>query len=122
MDPSSFKPVRVLDDPGRLGEGAGVRFSVFIEGLRSDAFAVRYRGGLYAFLNTCRHELKNLDFGDAHFFDDDYDALVCCHHGARYRPETGACMDGPCAGGSLTPLALEERDGALWCVGLSRKE
>ena len=52
-----------------------------------------------------------LDFGDAHFFDDAYDALVCCHHGARYRPETGECVDGPCEGGRLTALAMEERDG-----------
>ena len=31
-------------------------------------------------------------------------------------PGTGACLDGPCAGGRLTGLLLEERDGAMWCV------
>lgn len=121
MNPSEFSPVRVLSDARPLEEGAGTRFSVIVEGLQRDAFVVRYRGRLYAYLNTCRHELLNLDFGDAHFFDGDYDALVCCHHGARYRPENGECVSGPCEGGRLTTLALEERDGALWCVGVGRE-
>lgn len=120
MDPSEFPPVRVLADVRGFQEGAGARFSVVVEGIQRDAFVVRYRGGLHAYLNTCRHELLPLDFGDAHFFDEDYDALVCCHHGARYRPETGECICGPCEGGRLTALALEERDGGLWCVGVRR--
>ncbi|HEY2956342.1 MAG TPA: Rieske 2Fe-2S domain-containing protein [Candidatus Eisenbacteria bacterium] len=111
----------VLPRARELAEGTGARFSVVVEGIPRDAFVVRYRGRLYAYLNTCRHELFNLDFGDAHFFDDAYDALVCCHHGARYRPETGECVSGPCEGGRLTALALEERDGALWCVGVGRE-
>jgi nitrite reductase/ring-hydroxylating ferredoxin subunit len=110
-------PVRILEEARRLGEGQGIRFRVTIEGVEREAFAVRYRGRVYAYLNTCRHQGLELDFGDAHFFDDDYDALVCCHHGARYRPETGACVGGPCEGGRLTALAVEERSGELWCVG-----
>jgi nitrite reductase/ring-hydroxylating ferredoxin subunit len=115
---SSFEPVRVLPDARRLGEGEGVRFGITLDGIPRDAFAVRYRGAVHAYLNTCRHQFRALDFGDAHFFDDAYDALVCCHHGARYRPETGECVEGPCVGGRLTRLAVEERDGALWCVGV----
>jgi nitrite reductase/ring-hydroxylating ferredoxin subunit len=72
---------------------------------------------VFAYLNTCRHESLPLDFGDLQFFDDAYDALVCCHHGARYAPDSGACKGGPCAGGKLTRLALEERGGELWCLG-----
>ena len=121
MDPSGFPAVRVLADARRLEEGAGARFAVTVEGLRRDAFVVRWRGGLHAYLNTCRHELMNLDFGDARFFDDDYDALVCCHHGARYRPETGECVCGPCEGGRLTALRLEERGAEVWCVGVARQ-
>jgi nitrite reductase/ring-hydroxylating ferredoxin subunit len=122
VDPSEFSSVRVVADVRRLEEGMGARFSVVVEGIQRDAFVVRYRGGLFGYLNTCRHELLPLDFGDAHFFDGDYDALVCCHHGARYRPETGECISGPCEGGRLTALALEERDGGLWCVGVKRPE
>jgi nitrite reductase/ring-hydroxylating ferredoxin subunit len=113
-------PVKVLTDARRLGEGEGARFAVEVEGILQDAFVVRYKGTPYGYLNVCRHQLLNLDFGDAHFFDDSYDAMVCCHHGARYRPETGECVAGPCEGGRLTRLVIEEREGALWCVGVAR--
>ena len=110
-------PVRVMADARRLGEGQGFRFRVAVEGVDRQAFAVRFRGRVYGYLNTCRHLSLELDFGDARFFDEQADALVCCHHGARYHPETGECVAGPCAGGRLTALALEERDGGLWCSG-----
>ena len=109
--------VRILPDARRLGEGQGARFRIVLEGVEREAFAVRYRGRVYGYLNTCRHQGLALDFGDGRFFDEAYDALVCCHHGARYRPESGACLEGPCEGGRLTALAIEERDGALWCLG-----
>ncbi|HYM80711.1 MAG TPA: Rieske 2Fe-2S domain-containing protein [Candidatus Limnocylindria bacterium] len=119
MTSPRLEPALVERNPGRVREGQGVRFHVVVDGLERDAFFVRYRGRLFAYLNVCRHQSLPLDFGDAHFFDDAYDALVCCHHGARYHPETGACVDGPCEGGRLTALALEERDGVLWCVGVA---
>jgi nitrite reductase/ring-hydroxylating ferredoxin subunit len=111
MTVTTLPPKLVLPDAGLLGEGQGKRFSVLVE---------RYRGLLHGYLNTCRHQFMNLDFEDGHFFDDDYDALVCCHHGARYRPETGECFEGPCEGASLTRLVLEERGRELWCTGVER--
>ena len=112
-------PVRILADAARLGETRGVRFSVMLDGVPRPAFAVRYRGRCFAYLNTCRHQFRELDFGDAHFFDESADALVCCHHGARYAPESGRCLSGACVAGTLTALALEERGEELWCVGLA---
>lgn len=109
--------VQVLADARRLGEAQGIRFIVVVDGVPSDAFAVRWHGRAYAFLNRCRHQSLTLDFGDAQFFDEAMDALVCVQHGARYAPDTGQCLGGPCAGGRLTPLRLEERDGGLWCLG-----
>ncbi len=117
LDSNDFAPIRILPDARRLREGDGLRFVVVLDGVSREAFAVRYRGRVFGYVNTCRHQSLQLDFGDAHFFDKAYDALVCCHHGARYRPESGECFEGPCLGGRLTPLAVEERDGALWCVG-----
>ena len=107
--------LRNVADSARLAEGAGLRFTLVLDGVLRDAFVARYHGRPYAYLNTCRHLGFTLDFGDARFFDDDYDALVCSQHGARYRPETGACFAGPCVGSKLTRLAVEERDGAIWC-------
>jgi nitrite reductase/ring-hydroxylating ferredoxin subunit len=115
-------PVRVLTDVSRLREGDGVRFKLRLDGVERDAFAVRWRGTARAWVNACRHQSLPLDFGDAHFFDDEADALVCVHHGARYRPDTGECVDGPCRGAFLTPLALEERGAELWCTGRAARE
>src|SRR5258706_5582404 len=110
-------PFEILAEARRLGEGMGMRFRIVLDGDEREAFAVRWHGKVRAYLNTCRNQSLELDFGDAHFFDEAYDALVCCHHGARYRPGTGACLGGPCEGGRLTPLAVEEREGGLWCLG-----
>jgi nitrite reductase/ring-hydroxylating ferredoxin subunit len=108
---------RVLADVRRLAEMAGVRFSIRLEGIERPAFAIRRRGRFHAYLNVCRHQARELDFGDAHFFDESADALVCCHHGARYQPETGHCLAGPCEGAGLTALRLEQRGHELWCLG-----
>lgn len=104
----------ILKDARALREMGGLRFTVTLDGVSRDAFAVRWRGKVYAYVNACRHENLPLDFGDAHFFDDEADALVCCHHGARYAPDTGVCVNGPCEGGRLTRLEVVERDGGVW--------
>ncbi|MGH7741327.1 MAG: Rieske (2Fe-2S) protein [Candidatus Eiseniibacteriota bacterium] len=111
------EPVCVLKDVRRAREMSGVRFTVRLEGIERPAFAIQRRGRFYAYLNVCRHQSRELDFGDARFFDEAADALVCCHHGARYHPESGACLGGPCAGGALTSLRLERRGDELWCLG-----
>jgi len=110
-------PLLVLADPAKLRDGGGARFRLRDFGIERDAFVIRFGGRLYAYVNACRHQSLPLDWGDAQFFDAAGTLLECRHHGARYRPETGACVDGPCDGGRLTPLALELRDGALWCLG-----
>jgi nitrite reductase/ring-hydroxylating ferredoxin subunit len=115
-------PFRVLADDRRLGEGAALRFVVAIDGIERPAFVVRWRGACHAYLNVCRHQGRELDFGDGRFFDDDYDALVCCHHGARYDPANGRCACGPCAGGVLTALALEQRGPELWVLGPAARQ
>lgn len=110
-------PLRLLTEARHLREGEGLRFRLELDGITYDAFAVRWRGRAHGYLNVCRHEGLPLDFGDGHFFDEACDALVCCHHSARYRPDSGVCFDGPCIGARLTALALEERDDGLWCLG-----
>ena len=106
----------MLPDARSLAEGRATRFTVTLDGVAQEALAVRWRGAAYAYVNRCRHQSLPLDFGDGHVFDEEYDALVCCHHGARYRPDSGVCFDGPCVGGRLTALVLETRGAELWCV------
>jgi nitrite reductase/ring-hydroxylating ferredoxin subunit len=120
--PASPLPFRIVADARRLGECGGMRFELELDGVSREAFAVRYRGRVHAYVNSCRHETLPLDFGDAHFFDERCDALVCCHHGARYQPDTGLCIEGPCEGAQLTALVVEMRGNELWCVGAAPRE
>ena len=117
MNAALRPPIQIMADALKLRECEGVRFRIVHFGIERDAFAVRYQGTPRAYVNMCRHQALPLDFGDAVFFDDACDALVCVHHGARYDPASGVCVAGPCESARLTPLELEERDGGLWCLG-----
>jgi nitrite reductase/ring-hydroxylating ferredoxin subunit len=113
------RPQCVMTDVSRLLELRAVNFELTVDGVSRPAFVVRYRGQPRGYINACRHQFRSLDFGDGHFFDDAADALVCCHHGARYDPENGHCVAGPCAGTWLTALVLEQRGRELWCLGVA---
>jgi nitrite reductase/ring-hydroxylating ferredoxin subunit len=105
---------RVICDSSALQEGGkGVRFRVRTAYGEEPAFAVRFSGKVYAYLNRCAHVPVELDWEDGAFFDYSKLYLICATHGATYLPETGACVMGPCRGKRLTPVAVEERDGQI---------
>lgn len=91
--------------------GDGVRFEVESGGMRHPAFAVRYAGRVYAYRNRCAHVGVELDWQPGRFFDADGMVLICSTHGALYDPRTGECRGGPCRGGGLEPVAVDEVDG-----------
>jgi len=96
--------------------GDGARFEVYCGGQSAQAFAVRYDGKVYAYLNRCAHMAMELDWVRGKFFDGDGLLLVCSTHGALYEPSSGRCLAGPCANG-LVPVAVEERDGMVYLKG-----
>jgi nitrite reductase/ring-hydroxylating ferredoxin subunit len=96
--------------------GRGVRFKVREGGGDAPAFAVRYQGRVYAYINRCAHVPVEMDWTDGDFFDYSKLYLICSTHGAMYLPESGLCVQGPCPGKRLTPLAVEERDGNILLV------
>jgi hypothetical protein len=55
-----------------------------------------------------------LDWQPNEFFDDSKLYLICATHGALYSPADGRCLGGRCNGRGLTPLPIEERDGAIY--------
>lgn len=82
----------------------------------SDATAVRLLdifvacsadGVLSAFENFCPHAGGALNFLPDKFFARDGRHLICTRHGAKFRPEDGHCVKGPCAGDALHPLSVE---------------
>ncbi|MBM3343762.1 MAG: Rieske 2Fe-2S domain-containing protein [Betaproteobacteria bacterium] len=105
---------RIICASDALEEGAkGVRFKVRSGDGDAPAFAVRFCGKVYAYINRCAHVPVELDWEDGAFFDYSKLYLICATHGAMYLPESGVCVAGPCAGKRLTPLSVEERDGQI---------
>ena len=100
--------------------GDGVRFEVDVGGKPEPAFAVRYKGRVYAYLNRCAHMPMELDWKPGKFFDVWGLHLICSTHGATYAPDTGRCFRGPCFRDGLIPVAVEERDGRVIMKGVPR--
>lgn len=94
--------------------GDGVRFEIERAGARVSAFAIRNEGTVHAYLNRCAHVGVELDWQPGKFFDSDGLVLICSSHGAIYGPATGVCLGGPCNGGGLEKLSVEERDGGVF--------
>jgi nitrite reductase/ring-hydroxylating ferredoxin subunit len=93
---------------------AGVRFEVSLRGEVAPAFAVRYRGRVYGYLNRCAHVPVEMDWQPGEFFDYSRLYLICSVHGALYDPTDGSCLLGRCQGRGLTPVPMLERDGAVY--------
>jgi nitrite reductase/ring-hydroxylating ferredoxin subunit len=100
---------------------AAVPFEVAYAGQACRAFAIRFEGAVYAYLNRCSHVAMELDWQPNQFFDDTGQWLLCSTHGAAYQPSTGACSGGPCTGG-LVKINLTEEDGVVyWHTGTNLK-
>jgi len=100
-----------------IEEGKTVTFSFTHNDRPQEGFVGRFKGKLFAYENTCRHIPISLDYGDNRFFTNEGDALMCQTHGAVYKPDTGLCVRGPCAGASLYPLEIVEEDEVVWFAG-----
>ena len=106
---------RLICSSNDLVEGGdGVRFSIERQEIPEPAFAVRYDGKAYGYLNRCGHIRVELDWQPGRFFDDSGLYLICSTHGALYAPENGRCQGGPCNGKGLTPVTIVERDGNIY--------
>ena len=94
-------------------EGAARGFRL---GSGADQIAVmvlRSGGVLRAFVNSCPHAGTPLDFIADRFFDRDGRLLLCGTHGARFRPDDGVCVSGPCLGKRLAALSLTVIDDRI---------
>ncbi len=91
-----------------------VPFDVVYLGRPCRAFAVRFEGKVYAYLNRCAHVPMEMDHQPNQFFDFSGQWLICSTHGAMYRPETGECRGGPCRGGLVVVAVTEEGGQVYW--------
>jgi nitrite reductase/ring-hydroxylating ferredoxin subunit len=102
--------VRICASGELLDGGPGVRRDArYVDG-PAVVFFVRYDGRAHGYLNRCAHVPMELDWVEGQFFESSGLYLMCATHGAIYAPDTGKCVGGPCRGGRLRPVQVDERD------------
>lgn len=97
-----------------VDSGAAVAFEVVHQGQPCRAFAVRFQGEVYAYLNRCGHVSMEMDYVDGQFFDSSGQWLMCATHGATYAPQSGICVAGPCRRGLVKITVSQEAGRVRW--------
>lgn len=67
-------------------------------------------GGVRAWLNTCPHAGRRLDFAPGKFLRSKKGELVCAVHGATFALPEGNCVAGPCRGQCLCAVSVHVAD------------
>lgn len=83
---------------------------------------VRWGRQVFGYLNRCPHDGVNLDWERNQFLDSNGTRLICGKHGALFELGTGICVDGPCKGQGLTPVALSVIDDDICVTGVTLVE
>jgi len=107
----SAAPLCRLDD---IEDGGSARLRAEIAGAATTLVAVRRGRRVYLYENVCPHIGVPLDFTPGQFLNLERDLIQCAMHGALFRIEDGHCVQGPCIGKHLTPVASEVREGAVY--------
>ena|ERR1035437_6392855 len=97
-----------------VDSGTAVPFEVMYYSQSCSAFAIRYQGTVYAYLNRCSHVPMEMDYQPNEFFDMTGHWLMCATHGAMYSPQSGHCRMGPCRGGLIKIDVCEQGGLVQW--------
>lgn len=100
-------PLCRVDD---IAEGGSIGLSAVIDGRERALLAVRQRGDVYVYVNSCPHRGLPLDFKPGQFLTHDGEYILCSNHAALFRIEDGHCVGGPCVGAGLVPVAITVKD------------
>ncbi|MCC8955553.1 Rieske 2Fe-2S domain-containing protein [Bradyrhizobium sp. Pear77] len=79
---------------------------------------VRWGKKMLGYVNECPHNSVNLDWERNEFLDPYGVRLTCGKHGSTFELGTRRCVEGPCKGGALTPIALTVLGGDICVVGV----
>lgn len=82
----------------------------------ADVVILRRGQQAWAYINRCPHFSVCLDYEPGEVLTYDAQVLMCAHHGALFRFEDGHCIEGPCAGAALTPVAIRVVNGEVRCA------
>jgi nitrite reductase/ring-hydroxylating ferredoxin subunit len=97
-----------LDSPG------SARFELEAQPHANGFCVIRQGERVFGYLNRCPHTGGPLDWTPGQFLNAEADLIQCSLHGALFRIEDGYCIAGPCAGASLTPVALRQEGNDIF--------
>lgn len=83
---------------------------------------VRWGRQVFGYLNRCPHNGVHLDWERNQFLDPNGTRLMCGKHGSLFELGSGLCVDGPCKGQGLTPVALSVIDDDICVTGVTLVE
>jgi nitrite reductase/ring-hydroxylating ferredoxin subunit len=96
-----------LADPGARG------FYFRADDMLFHGFIVRRAGEVFGYIDRCPHAGTPLAAVGDRYLTREGDLILCGTHGALFRPESGLCIGGPCAGQSLTPWPIRMEAGQI---------
>lgn len=108
VDSASAQP---LCHASRVAPGQALGVDLGDEG-RDQFFIVNHQGTLHAWRNACPHvDGAPMAWRRHAYLSPDGQQVMCHAHGARFEPDTGLCVHGPCLGERLTrvAIAIDER-------------
>ncbi len=106
MNAEPGKAGRVLCRLDEIEDGEAKGFVLGGGAERIDILVVREGKDAFGYVNSCPHVGTPLDWNEDDFMSEDGGYLMCHTHGALFRIEDGFCVAGPCAGATLTPVAV----------------
>lgn len=112
--PGAEARVFICDSADLEDRGRGIVFDVQEYRRPERAFAVRFEGQVFAYLNRCAHVPAELDWQPGEFLDAERREIVCSIHGATYDPRSGRCTGGPGGRGRLKALRVAEEGGKVY--------
>jgi nitrite reductase/ring-hydroxylating ferredoxin subunit len=103
-------PLCALDD---IPDGGGLEVPSECAGTPG-IVVLRRCDQVWAYRNVCPHFSIPLNYEPNTFWAYDAELVMCAHHSAMFRFEDGKCVDGPCEGASLTPVAIRIERGRVF--------
>lgn len=113
--PPNADRIRICASSDLVDGGLAVIFDAPLSAGTTPALVVRWRGAVCGYINRCAHAAFPLDW-KGRVLEKSGRFIMCPKHGAIYEPDSGRCVGGPCTGGTLTALDVQEHDGSVWLV------
>ena len=75
--------------------------------------AVKQKGNIFLYKNSCPHTGATLDFDPGQFLDSEKRSIMCSSHGALFRIKDGYCFSGPCKGKFLKKVKYKIKNSSV---------